>query len=286
VVDVRLVTCAVLPAPDPDTALLTDALRGLGADVDVRDWRDPAVDWGEATVTVIRSPWDYVDAHDEFVAWIRTTGAATELWNPPALLEWNTHKSYLLDLEARGAPVVPTVILLQGTAASLDAICDARGWNTVVVKPAVGVGAYGSGRFDVGDAGGQAHLDARLEAGDVLVQPFVPSVQTDGELAVIVIDGVVTHAVRKWPRAGEYRVHEEYGGRNAFVDAGDAAAELARRVCSILPAQPLYARIDLLESQGLWHVLEVEATEPSLWLDLAPRAATERFAAAVMSRLQ
>jgi glutathione synthase/RimK-type ligase-like ATP-grasp enzyme len=176
-------------------------------------------------------------------------------------------------------------VLLHGSAASLDGLCDARGWNTVVCKPAVGSGALGSGRFDVGDARGQAHLDALLATGDVLVQPFVPTVTSAGELSVVLIDGAVTHALRKVPGPGDYRVQEEWGGHTEVVVPSAGAAELATRVCELLPAAPMYARVDLLENRGLWQVLEVEVTEPSLWLDHAPPAATERFAAAVMARL-
>ena len=111
--------------------------------VEISDWRDGSVDWADAAVTVLRSPWDYVDAVDEFVAWVRATGAATALWNPPALVAWNVHKSYVLELADTGAPIVPTVLLLRGSAAALDGISDAQGWNTVVVKPAIGIGALG-----------------------------------------------------------------------------------------------------------------------------------------------
>jgi glutathione synthase/RimK-type ligase-like ATP-grasp enzyme len=283
--DTRLVTCAELPAPDPDTPLIAAALEARGAVVAIDDWRDAAVDWADAPLTLIRSPWDYVDAYGDFTAWIAHVAAQTQLWNPPEILAWNTHKSYLLDLHGKGAPTVPTVVLLQGSAASLDGICDAQGWNTVVCKPAVGVGGVGSGRFDVGDPAGQDHLDAHLARGDVLVQPFLAGVESDGELSVVVIDGAVTHGLHKRAGAGEYRIHEEYGGTTELVAVDAAPAELALRVVDALPAPVLYARIDLLRDGGHWFVLEVEATEPSLWLDHAPTAVTDRFADAVMSRL-
>ena len=132
--------------PDPDTPLLADALRAAGHAVDVRDWRDPTVDWSTARVTVLRSPWDYIDHFPEFLAWAERVSGASDLWNPLAIVRWNTHKAYLLDLAARGAPIVPTVVLLGGSAASLDGICDAQGWNAVVVKPAVASGAKGARR--------------------------------------------------------------------------------------------------------------------------------------------
>ncbi len=284
-VDVRLVTCAHPPVEDRDTALIATALRNAGAVVEVADWRDAGVDWSSGRLTVLRSPWDYVDAVDDFVSWTRETGAVTQLWNPPALVEWNVHKAYLLDLGTRGAPVVPTVVLLHGTAASLDGICDARGWNTVVVKPAVGIGGHGAGRFDVGDPNAQAHLDTLLARGDTLVQLFMPSVATEGELSVVLFDGVASHAVRKAPGADDYRVQEEWGGRAEAVEPAAGAAELAARVCAVLPELPLYARVDMLRAGDLWHVLEVEVTEPSLFLELAPPSAKDALVRAVMSRL-
>ena len=162
----RFVTCATLPAPDPDTPRLVDALGARDVDVAVDDWRDPAVDWRDTPFTMLRSPWDYVERLDEFLAWAEHVATVSALWNPIALIRWNTHKAYLLELAAAGAPVVPTVLLLQGSAAALDGIADAQGWNSVVVKPAVAVGGHGAGRFDVGDPAGQAHLDALLAAGE------------------------------------------------------------------------------------------------------------------------
>ena len=283
--DIRLVTTSNLPVPDPDLAIIRDALMARDVSVDVADWHAD-VDWSDTPLTLIRSPWDYTDHYDAFVAWIARVGEVTELWNPPALLTWNVHKAYLLDLQARGAPVVPTVVLLQGSAASLDGICDAQGWNTVVLKPAVGVGGIGGGRFDVGDAAGQQHLDALLAAGDALVQPFVPSVVDDGELSVMVFDGTVSHAIRKVPAAGEFRVHEERGGTSELVEPPAGAADLATRVVGVLPSPALYARVDLLQLPSGWHVLEVEATEPALWLDHAPPEATARYVDAVIARLE
>jgi hypothetical protein len=285
VVDVRFVTCAELPVSDLDTPLLTAALRDKGATVAIDDWRDTAVDWRSARLTMLRSPWDYVDAVDDFIVWIRRTGTVTQLWNPAALVEWNLHKSYLLELAARGAPMVPAVVLLHDTAASLDGISDARGWNTVVVKPAIGAGGLGAGRFDVGDPNGQAHLDELLTRGDALVQPYVASVVTAGELSVVVIDGVPSHVVRKSPDDGDYRVGEHWGGRAELAVATDGAAELAVRVCAELPEHPLYARVDMLRVGDFWQVLEVEVTEPSLYLDLAPPSATETLVRAVLARL-
>jgi len=282
-VGVRLVT-GTHDIPDPETPLLAAALAAGGIRVDVRDWRDPAVDWSDARVTVIRSPWDYVDRLAEFLAWAARVDAVSALWNPLELVRWNTHKAYLLDLEARGAPIVPTVVLLGGSAASLDGICDARGWNAVVVKPAVASGGKGARRAEVGDAGAQRHLDALLAQGDVLVQQFAPAVEHEGEWSVVLVDGDVAHAVRKVPAAGDYRVQYEWGGRSEVATPSAGLAEFATRVYDVLPAPALYARIDVVSVAGGWHVMEVEVTEPALWLDDAP-ASTRVLADAITARL-
>jgi len=270
--------------PDPETPLLAAALAADGYEVDVRDWRDPSVDWSMARVTVIRSPWDYVDRLDEFLEWAARVNESTELWNPLELVRWNTHKAYLLDLAARGAPVVPTVVLLGGSAASLHGIGDARGWNTVVVKPAVASGGKGARRAEVGDPDAQRHLDELLAQGDVLVQQFASAVEHEGEWSVVLVDGEVAHAVRKWPAAGDYRVQYEWGGHSEVAAPSASLSELATRVYDVLPAPALYARIDVVSISGGWHVMEVEVTEPALWLDDAP-ATTRLLADAIEARL-
>ena len=283
-VDIRLVTCAELPVPDPDTPLLAAALTRAGHSVEVAGWRDPAIDWASARVTVLRSPWDYIDHLEKFLGWAERVDGVSDLWNPFALVRWNTHKAYLLDLHERGAPVVPTVVLLGGSAAALDGICDAQGWNSVVVKPAVASGSKGARRGEVGDVAAQAHLDELLTHGDALVQQFVPGITDEGEWSVILIEGEVSHALRKRPAAGDYRVQEEWGGTTERAEPSASLAELATRVCAVLPAPALYARIDVVSLNDQWLVMEVEVTEPALWLDLAPET-TQRFADAIGSRL-
>ncbi|GIU89696.1 MAG: ATP-grasp domain-containing protein [Acidimicrobiia bacterium] len=283
--DVRLVTCAALPAPDPDTPRLAAALTARGASVEVADWRDGSVDWAGARVTLLRSPWDYADDLDAFLTWAEGVAGVSALWNPLGLVRWNTHKAYLLELDSAGAPVVPTVMLTRGSAVELAGVADAQGWNALVVKPAVGYGANGVGRFDVGDPAAQRHVDALLERGDVLVQPYARTIEQEGELSLVLVDGRATHAVRKLPAPGDYRIHERYGGTFAPVAASDGLVELGERVCGVLPEAPLYARVDVLRGDGRWQVLEVEVTEPRLFLDLAPPAATDSLVDAVMARL-
>ncbi|MEX1177660.1 MAG: hypothetical protein WEB09_04290 [Nitriliruptor sp.] len=258
-------------------APLVDALRSRGVDVHAPRWDDPTTDWSRFTVAVVRTAWDYTTRRDEFLAWAARAGEVTALWNPSDVLRWNTHKSYLIELEDRGAPVVPTAWLAQGDRASLAELVAARGWRRVVVKPAVASGSDGLLRTD-GDHGpasvAQAHLDDLLGTGDVMVQPYLSAVEETGEVSVVLVDGAVTHVVRKRPPAGEFRIQEQFGGLYERLELeGDGAdpAALGRWVYEAVGHDLLYARVDLLlDDNRAWQVAEVELTEPDLYLGVAP----------------
>jgi glutathione synthase/RimK-type ligase-like ATP-grasp enzyme len=265
-------------------APLVDALEARGATVATPSWRDPDVAWDGFDLAVVRTTWDYLDDRDGFVRWAEAVAAATPVWNPPDVLRWNTHKSYLLELEDRGAPIVPTAWLAHGDRVSLDALLDARGWDRAVVKPAVDAAASRLRRVGRHDDAGQDHLDELLATDDVLVQRYLPTIETRGELSVVVVDGEVTHAARKRPADGDFRVQEEYGGRSVRETVDRDVAALATWVVDATGADLLAARVDLLEDEvGGLQLVELEVTEPDLFLLDAPDAAA-RLAIAILDR--
>lgn len=289
--DVALVTSSFdLPILGDVDRPLVDALDRRGVQVHRPVWHDPAVAWDHYDLALVRTTWDYHHRRDEFVAWAASAATATRLWNPADVLRWNTHKSYLLELEERGAPVVPTAWLGQGDTVALPALLEARGWPRAVVKPAVGASAEGLVRVDVAggpDAldAGQRHLDELLADGDAMVQPYLDAVERRGELSVVVVAGEVTHAVRKRPAAGDFRIQEEYGGRADPEPVSAEVAALARWVVDATATPLLLARVDLLEdATGALQLAELEVTEPDLFLGVAPGAA-ERLASAIVDRV-
>ena len=257
---------------DPEGAIdvaLHDALTARGVAFERPLWSDADVDWAAYDLAVARTTWDYTVARDAFVAWAARAGAATRLENPPDVLRWNTHKGYLMELEERGAPVVPTAWLGRGDRVDLAALCAARGWDEVVVKPAVAAGSDGLVR--AGGAHGLRHaqdaLDELLAAGDVLVQPFRRRI-TEGELSLVAVEGRVTHAVRKLPADGEFRVQGRFGGRYAPETPSAEAVGLAEWILEALGTPLLFARVDLVTADdGTLELGEVEATEPDLYLE-------------------
>jgi glutathione synthase/RimK-type ligase-like ATP-grasp enzyme len=274
---------------DPEGAIdvaLHEALDARGIPFERPLWSDPDVDWAAYDLAVVRTVWDYTAARDAFVDWAARAGALTRVENPPDVLRWNTHKGYLMELEERGAPVVPTAWLGRGDRIDLAALCASRGWDEVVVKPAVAAGSDGLVRAGGGAAGhrrAQDALDALLDAGDVMVQPFRSRI-AEGELSLVAVEGRVTHAVRKVPASGEFRVQGRFGGRYARETPSADAVALAEWILEALGTPLLFARVDLvLADDGTLELGEVEATEPDLYLEQSEEG-TEALIDAIVAR--
>jgi hypothetical protein len=280
--EVALATCKVLPEPDPDAEPLLEALREAGIDAGTAAWDDPEFDWSKPALTLLRSTWNYPRHPEAFLAWAERVARVSSLWNPIDVVRWNLHKGYLLDLERRGVPVVPTLVVRRGEATPLSSILDERAWSDVVVKPAVSAASYRTERFSRRDvAAGEAHLRSLASERDVLVQPYLPSVEGYGERSLVWVEGALTHAVRKTPRfSGQ---HEAVWG-SAFPIA-PAEAALAERAVASVTGRLLYARIDVAPGpSGSPVVMELELIEPSLFFGQGP-AALERYVGGVKARL-
>lgn len=286
---VLLATCAELPEGDADERLLPPALADRGVEARFAVWDDPSVDWAAAALVVVRSTWDYWGRRDEFLGWARRV---PRLHNPLEVLRWNTDKRYLDDLADARLPVVPTAFVVPGgPRPPLH--------GEVVVKPAVSAGSRDTGRFAAGRHGeAHDHITRLHDEGRVaMLQPYLPSVDERGETALLYLGGLFSHAVRMGPilRAGAGPLAREdvvaglFAAENisarepsaAERAAGDAvAAELHGRFGEVL-----YARVDLVDdAAGAPRVLEVELTEPSLFLGHA-EGAPERFAAEIAALL-
>jgi glutathione synthase/RimK-type ligase-like ATP-grasp enzyme len=285
---VAIATCRhrELVATDGDDEVLIEALARLGIRAEPAVWDDPDVAWEDHDLVVIRTTWDYDTQRDAFVDWAQAVEAVTSLQNPAEVVRWNTHKGYLIELEERGVPTVPTAWLGAGDTMDLGALAASRRWDDgVVVKPAVGAGSRGLVVVDDHAADGQAALDALLGTGDVMVQPLLHRIAEEGELSLVCLDGRYSHAVRKLPRHGERRIQVEFGGSYVPATPTEDLVALAEWVVEATGHDLLYARVDLVPGEdGTWQVSEVEATEPSLYLDRVEGAA-DRAAAAIAARL-
>lgn len=285
-IDVALATAIRLSEPDLDLEPLRQALLDTGIRCSILAWDDPRADFSEARMTVLRSTWNYPLFPGKFKQWVDSTAAVSELWNPAAVVRWNLHKRYLIELAEAGIPVVPTELVERGSSRSLGEVAEMRDWAEVVVKPAVSASSMDTIRVRRSDFDlGEAHLRALAADRDVLVQEYLDSVEEYGERALVWIDGALTHAVRKRPRfLGEQESTSAVEVRIGAAEAGLAEDAVAHASQS-LRRPLLYARIDVApDSNGLPVLMELELIEPSLYFGQSARA-LRLFVDAIRSRM-
>ncbi|MEO3823655.1 hypothetical protein [Actinomadura sp. B10D3] len=279
---IAFATCSLLPGGSDDAHILIGALARLGADAEPAVW-DADVDWSRHELVVIRSTWDYPGKRDRFVAWAESL---PRVLNPAGIIRWNTDKRYLRDLAAAGVPVVPTL---------WDPDDVPSEWPEYVIKPAVSVGSADTARWGPGEEdAARAHLRSLRDTDrTAMVQPYLPAVDTAGETALVFCAGEYSHAARKarilTAGAGvEGPVRDDTTrGQVTPCTATDAELDLARRALAAVPGGEdlLYARVDMIPGpDGVPLIIELELTEPDLYLRHAP-AAAEKLAKAMLAQV-
>lgn len=275
-IDVALVTCAEFPVLPVDDHLLAEELRRRGLRAEPVVWDDSGFDWSQPKVCVLRSTWDYTTRLAEFLTWAERVATVTALWNPWEVIRWNTHKSYLRSLAEAGVAVAPTVWLETGSSADLPGLMAEHGWTDAVVKPVVALSARETIRVSAhAPTEAQSHLDRVLAKEAVMVQPFFEAVESEGELSLLFIQGEFTHAIRKRPAPGDFRVQHEYGGREERVEPSGEELALGQAALRAAGFETLYARVDVMRGNGgQLCLMELELVEPSLFFGHAPEAAS------------
>lgn len=280
---IAIATCAAYPELKGDDELLREALRRQGCDAESVVWDEDGVAWGNFDLCLVRSTWDYHEKHAEFLAWTRRVETETRLRNPAEVIAWNSEKTYLRELGERGVRTVPTLWLERGPDINLDEIPIDERWDETVVKPVVDLGAKNLRR--VRRDGIAEALESVLQRHDAMIQPFLPSLEEEGELSLVFIDGSFSHAAHKRPAEGDFRVQSIWGGTVEPAEPEAAQVELAERALAQLDEPPLYARADLVTGlDGTPCLIELELIEPNLYLSTHQTAA-ERLVNAVLERL-
>jgi len=290
---IALLSCSNLPAWEADDRPFAEALSAKGAEIATVPW-DTAIEWSRFDVAILRTTWDYVGRYEEFLARLDAIAGETRLFNPAPVVRWNLDKRYLRELERVGLPLLPTAWIAAGEGIDLRGWLARQGARRGFLKPVVGASASGTLRFSTSPedlAAAAVHLATVPSPLGWMLQPYLESVETRGEVSAIFIDGEITHSVRKVPVPGDYRVQDDYGANDYALEPSAHLAELSQAAVAAASsalrlAEPLlYARVDFLEDQAgaLW-LTELELVEPSLFFRHAPRAAT-RLAEALLARV-
>jgi len=259
-----------------DDRLVADALGRRGVEVLPAVWDDHDVEWASFDRVIIRSTWDYHLKPGSYERWLRSfLPRPGRLWNPPEVVLANLNKRYLIRLSEQGVGVVPTAYVGSGDGRRLRAILERHGWDEVVIKPAISASGRGTWRTSLAAAGwDQGRFADQVRESDTLVQPYIPEIASRGEWSMMFFGSRFSHAVLKKPAEGDFRVQRHFGGQPRAAVPGARLVEQAAVALSTVGAHLLYARVDGIEREGEFVLMELEVNEPYLFLSLSDDAAS------------
>jgi glutathione synthase/RimK-type ligase-like ATP-grasp enzyme len=260
-------TYAAGAVPD-ENKMLDQLLIELGIDSTFEVWSDESVEWSRYTHILIKSPWDYFDYFPVFLSWChKIKNLNIPVFNTIDCILWNADKHYLLDIQSKGFPIVPTAFITAGTPLDINLYFEIFGSEELVVKPAISGGSKNTLKVNRKEAQFKvSSLQDVMHHEDFMIQPFIPEVAVTGEFSYIFFDCTFSHAVLKSPKKGEFRVQHFFGGSvHAVQPSGDQLIYLQRLVNEFASGS-LYVRVDGIWREGVFYLMELEMIEPYLFL--------------------
>ena len=289
---IALVTTQAARGHDHDLDILTAALDVADQKWQIVNWDDASIDWSQFSIAVLRSTWDYYARLNEFVTWVDRVSTQTQLQNPAEIVRWNVDKRYLQELSANSIPVMETTFVAQPSDITPELIA-----QDVIIKPVVSAGSNNTARHRSDAVAARAQLDHILANGGVaMLQPYSPTIDSVGETGLVFLSGEFSHAFGKDAVFGEaeqvhngVHVQEVITARVAKADELALGDAIIKFLVNKFGITPLYARVDMVTNiDGVPEIMEVELTEPSLYLhldaDSPERAATALANAAIAAR--
>jgi glutathione synthase/RimK-type ligase-like ATP-grasp enzyme len=265
------------PDPDLDIPFAIKAAEQLEIDLVFANWNDKSIAWESFDAAVIRSAWDYVPVRDEFLQFAKNVETKTKLFNSYDVMRWNTDKKYLSILENKGVPIIPTKF-----ASNIEDAMPAIRWafemaEAIAIKPTVGAGARLAGKATT-EAEAIEFVKRIGEAKrTAIIQPYISSVDDEGEKAIIVINGEISHVAKKVPALTK-------GGHGDAAGQLEITSEIRDIVKTISNAVSewddlLFARVDVVRMGEKLVLMELELTEPWLFMQFRPEAGVNLFKA-------
>jgi len=251
-----------------EDSLIQNALEALGYKVWRTYWDHPTFDWSTTQSVLFRTTWDYFNRFEEFFDWLNKIKTQTRLINTYDLLLWNIDKHYLKDLSENGVRIVPTHFIEPGNTDSLEDLIAATPWQDVILKPAISGTARHTYKIHRGNIAEYESIFRQLIAKEsMLIQPFMSSITSKGEVALVLFGGKFSHAILKKAKEGDFRVQDDFGGSVYNYEAQSAEIAFAEKVIAACPTLPIYARVDVIwNDENKLCVSEVECIEPELWM--------------------
>lgn len=279
---IALLTCQALPNLTDSDQLLIPALAKHKIEAYPVIWDDKAVNWTDFDYLVFRNTWDYYEKEEAFNIWLTSLKKlGIKTLNSIEIIEQNKHKFYLRDLEKKGVKIIPTQFIPKTNHLNLKEIIP-KYWKKAVIKPAFSAGSYLTEVFDK-DNLEDIELKYKTIASqkDMLVQEFMPQIQTLGETSFIFFNKKFSHCVNKKPLENDFRIQVQFGGKYTLVHPNQELINQAQKIIETFEGNLLYARVDGIVIENQIHLMEVECIEPDLYFNLAQNS-QEQFIASLL----
>ena len=268
-----------------DDALAARALEARGCTVTPVVWNE-RFDARAFDALVIRSPWDWYKHRPAVRAFLASLASTpVRVCNPPAMLERYADKTYFRHLDTLGVATVPTAFFTPARLDEVAGVMEQRRWRRAVLKPSFTANAYGAQRFEADDVMRVIEVAKQHPVdSEWMLQPYVEGIESEGEWSLVFFAGVFSHAVRKQPKGGDFRVQPDHGGSSALAEPPAPLVAAAQHAIDAAVPDALYARVDGVVHDSRFCVMELEVVEPELFFRLHPQA-PERFADALLAQL-
>ncbi len=263
--------------------LLIPHFETLGWQVSTVSWHCNTVDWNSFDYVIVRSTWDYQQHAEAFMKCLEDIEQSKAvLFNSLALMQWNIEKYYLRDLAEKQVPIVETCWHEDYCDTHIDEAFLRFDCDTIVIKPVLSANADDTFKLHRNTWREQVTLLSDVfEQRKFMIQPFLDSVVEEGEYSLFYFSGRYSHAIKKVPQKGDFRVQEEHGGSLFSVNADTEQQTIAEKALNAMPQNALYARVDLVRQCGQWAIMELELIEPSLYFNLDSES-PKRFVEAML----
>lgn len=279
--------CAYLTMDNPDgwsidAELAFPHLQAAGWTIDALPWRTENVDWDSFDAVYVGTPWDYPEDPRHFMQVLQTIDRSTAvLINDMELVSWSMPKTYLRDLAEKGVAIVPSIWADQYEPGMLDDAFDQFEAGRMIIKPVISTNAtdtFAIGRQDIPSR--DAELSEIFTNRPCVIQPFMENIQSEGEYSLFYFNRDFSHAIRKVPKQGDFRVQEEHGAELISVNPEPLLRQAGDQVLQLVDPLPVYARVDFVRGpDGQFRLMELELVEPSMYLRMDDKA-PQRFAMA------
>ncbi len=278
--------CALLTCDDLENKILDDdrlekALTDKGWDVQWIVWTEGDVDWDSFQCAIVRTTWDYTQKTPFFLSQLKKIDESScRLFNDFEIVQWNSQKTYLKTFQKAGIPVIPTLWVNLKSVEQILEESSSLASETLIIKPQLGAGAKDAFFVKKSDQEGLKAAVSVLQGRDVMIQPFMSRVASEGEYSVHFFNQQLSHMILKTPKSNDFRSQEEYGSFVRKVEPTDKALNFCQRVLREIPGDTLFARVDFIhDDKEVPHLNELELIEPSLYFRYDEEAAPRMVAA-------